>query len=147
MWENIWFACIGMVTVYIFYTDCRYYWIPDRAIALLVLLHGAAWYGGMIQPQWSTVLGVSVTFCLLWCWKPQGIGTGDIKLAMILSCSCMGREGVLMLWSAFFSALVCALIVWRCKGEKMIPFAPFLLCGWWFAKWEAAAILIQPENL
>lgn len=134
MIEPLWFLGVAGITAWICYTDLRYYWIPDGAIVVLVLLQLVAWYEHLAVYTPITVLFISVFFGMVYYAYPQGLGTGDIKLVIVLSLGCSFWEGFVMVWVAFFLALLVSVWLWWRQGVRMIPFAPFLWSGWWIAK-------------
>lgn len=128
-----WLCLAAGCTLLIIYTDIRYFWIPDIVVLLLFLSNGTACVFQLVQPNWL------FTFLCLGCLAiaafllPSGIGWGDIKLIGALS---LGSSGIVlygMLCFAFGTALIGALLYWRLYHRKVIPFAPFLLSGWWIS--------------
>lgn len=137
----LWYGLAAICTAVITYTDLTEFWIPDLPVVLLALGNGAAWYSGLANPHLLVTSAVALLFLLLYgCW-PQSIGSGDIKLALALCPGCTAYGAYTMAVIAFAAAAVFALVRWLLCGQKLIPFGPFLLLGWWSAGLLQAAPL------
>lgn len=129
----VWFVVTAGCSVFIIYTDIAFYWIPDHAVVILALCNGAALAAGQVHPDIVITLLVSGFFCILWLIRPDGIGTGDIKLILALCLGCNGWNAYFMMVIAFMTALASGVVLRLVKGQTMLPFGPCLLAGWWTA--------------
>jgi leader peptidase (prepilin peptidase)/N-methyltransferase len=113
--------------------------LPAAAVAVVAqtLLHPS--------PEWA-LAGVGAAFFLLVAALayPQGMGMGDVKLALLLG-AVLGHLVVVALMLAIFSALVPAAVLaarhGRSARKMAIPFAPFLAIGAIVALFAGAWIL------
>ena len=46
-----WLCVMALCSAVIIYTDVRYYWVPDVAVGLLLLVNGAAWSLQLVAPN------------------------------------------------------------------------------------------------
>lgn len=128
-----WLGIVIVCSSVIIYTDIRYYWIPDGLVLLLLSGNGAACLLRLVQPDWILSLACLAGLSLAAFFMPGSIGWGDVKLIGALS---LGSSGMMLystLCVAFCSALACAVIYWLICHKKIIPFAPFLISGWWIS--------------
>ncbi|WP_288945705.1 prepilin peptidase [uncultured Megasphaera sp.] len=130
---GIWLAVMALCTIVVIYTDISWYWIPDGIVCVAALANGAAVAGGLVAPCSAVSIGFALSFALLYFLYPQGIGSGDVKLAAALCLGCSGSTAYIMTTAAFLSALIGA-AAWRLYARKnCIPFGLFLWIGWWIA--------------
>lgn len=136
-WESsfgiVWVLLIAVCTVWIFYTDIRFFWIPDIPVGIIVLANGCAVANGIVSPYWAAAGFAALGMMLLHGFYPRGLGSGDAKLTAALVIGCPGMTSYVLLLTAFSAASLVGIIYWRVFGKKMLPFAPFLLGGWWIA--------------
>lgn len=140
---GLWYGLAFGATAVITYTDVKAYWIPDTPVIVLAVGNLLAWYFGLIRPSLIAVSATAFFFLLLYGLWPDGIGSGDIKLALALCVGCPAGGAWIMTLAAFLLATLAALLCWGIKGKTVIPFGPFLLFGWWLSqeicfKWLAA---------
>ncbi len=129
----MWIAGMAVCTVIIIYTDCSWFWIPDWCVAAAALGNGTAWHNGWARPDTACSLSVIILFLVLYLIFPEGLGSGDVKLALALTFGCSGYTAYVMVGAAFLSAAAVGIWVWILMGKKEIPFGPFLLAGWWIS--------------
>lgn len=130
LWYGLAFGAAAVIT----YTDIKAYWIPDTPVLVLALVNLLALCLDLVRPS---ILAVSATiffFLLLYALWPNSIGSGDIKLALVLSIGCPAGGAWLMTVTAFLSATAISLLCWSLKGKTILPFGPFLLFGWWLSQ-------------
>ena len=129
----VWLFILTCVSLIIVVTDIAFFWIPDAAVLALSIEMGAASWRGMIEPNLWACLAVMLFFLLIYGLYPEGMGSGDVKLAAALSLGCTAGGALVMVYVAFFSALAVAVLMMILNRCSVIPFGPFLLMGWWCA--------------
>ena len=143
-----WLGIVAGCSLLNVYTDIRYYWIPDRIVLVMAAGNGAACLFRLVQPDWilslACLAGLGIAAFVL----PGSIGWGDIKLIGALSLGSSGMVLYSTLCVAFGTALAGAVMYWIVYREKVIPFAPFLISGWWLSfffagEWIAWAGLLM----
>lgn len=121
-------------TAAITYTDVKAYWIPNAPVVVLAVGNILALGLGLVRPSVMAVSATIFFFLLLYALWPNSIGSGDIKLALVLSIGCPAGGAWLMTVTAFLSATAISLLCWSLKGKTILPFGPFLLFGWWLSQ-------------
>ena len=134
--RQCWLAAMTVCTLLVVVTELTCFWIPDEATLLLVLSNGVAYWQGLTVPDLGPQLLVIGFFVLLYGLFPQGMGSGDVKLAAALSLSCTAGEAFGMVSSAFFIGAAAGTILWFWRRQVVLPFGPCLLAGWWSALWK-----------
>jgi prepilin signal peptidase PulO-like enzyme (type II secretory pathway) len=122
---------MGVLTVIVSLTDLRWYWVPDTAVAALILIQLAALRAGLVRPDPYVSAGVWIFMLILYTVSHGRMGRGDLKLLLPLVIGCNGISAYGMLVFAFLTGALVAVplrVVW---SVKYVPFAPFLLAGWW----------------
>lgn len=113
--------------------DIRYRLVPNRivipAAAIVLVAHTA------IDPsvEWpAAALGASGFLLVAALVHPQGLGMGDVKLALLLG-AMLGRNVTVALMAGFLAALVPSLVLLARHGSRArrmaIPLVPFLALG------------------
>lgn len=129
----VWLLAMACCTAVIFYTDIRFFWIPDVWAGIAAAANSGAVWMELVMPDWYAA-GIGVVFMLaLYLLYPGGMGSGDVKLAAALALGCPGLSMCMMLLAAFCIASVVGLVYWCACRRNMLPFGPFLLMGWWLA--------------
>ena len=120
-YENLYVAAMMILSVIFIVCDMKWYWIPDLLLLILAVMAG------------------SVIFMIaLHAVAPQQTGSGDVKLFALLAPTCDGIGAYLMLVAAFVTGACAALPVRFIKKNTLVPFAPFILGGWWVVgQWGA----------
>lgn len=114
--------------------DCRYLLIYDRLLLCLLLLGMIPWVSGRLS--WpDACLGAALGGAWLGVLRllvPQGMGWGDIKLAMVMGWW-LGVTGICVaLYIAFMSGGAYGLYLLLCRRlsrTAQVPFGPFLALG------------------
>ncbi len=128
-----WLCVMALCSAIIIYTDVRYYWVPDVAVGLLLLVNGAAWALQLVAPNEEFTVSCLAGLGLLAWLAPQRLGTGDIKLLAVLALGCTGFTLYLVVCFSFFIGTLLALFLWLKQRQRLIPFAPCIVGGWWFS--------------
>ena len=125
--------------------DLRYRIVPNRIVlpaAAIVLVAATA-----LQPsaEWAlAAFGASGFLFVAALAYPQGLGMGDVKLALLLG-AMLGRSVAVALMIGFLAALVPSVILFLRHGSKArkmaIPLVPFLAFGAIVALFAGDAIL------
>ena len=131
---GLWYGLVFGATAAITYTDVKAYWIPDAPVVVLAVGNILALGLGLVRPSVMAVSATIFFFLLLYALWPHSIGSGDIKLALVLSIGCPAGGAWLMTVTAFLSATAISLLCWSLKGKTILPFGPFLLFGWWLSQ-------------
>jgi prepilin signal peptidase PulO-like enzyme (type II secretory pathway) len=125
--------------------DLRYRIVPNRIVlpaAAIVLVTATA-----LEPsaEWAlAAFGASGFLFVAALAYPQGLGMGDVKLALLLG-AMLGRSVTVALMIGFLAALVPSLVLFLRHGSKArkmaIPLVPFLAFGAIVALFAGDAIL------
>lgn len=123
--------------VVIFFTDLKYGIIPDKIIAVAVIvtfLYKILNTTYDILPFFLSGLGAFLFFLLLFLiTRGKGMGFGDVKFALLIGLVLGFPKIVVGLYVAFLTGAVVGiiLILWRKKQLRgaTIPFGPFLVAG------------------
>ena len=114
--------------------DCRYLLIYDRLLIYLLVLGLLPLLAGRLtwsDACWGALLGGAVLGSLRLVSR-QGMGWGDVKLAMVLGCW-LGVMGICAtLYIAFMAGGFYGLYLMLCRRFKramLVPFGPFLALG------------------
>lgn len=142
----------GLVYSTIF--DLKYMILPDWSTFMLILL---AFGLGILEPSPTLFSGLlaaggSAGFLglLHWITRGQGMGLGDVKLAIFMGMLLGWSRVVIAFYIAFMvGALVgVGLMAFKKAGRKsQIPFGPFLILGTVVAWWWGEEILKLAGNL
>lgn len=101
------------------------------AAAALTLLLGA------VPPLSALLGGLGYLAFTLVLHLAGGMGFGDVKLAGVLGATAgfLGGAAVVLavLLSFLAGGLFSAVLLWRRKRRRRIPFGPFMLAGFWLA--------------
>lgn len=144
--------------IVIFFTDLKYQIIPDKIIALAVLVI----FGYLVLTTFNSVFvyktlfehpllihtatGILAFLFFLFIYfvtRGRGMGFGDVKLSFLIGLILGPILTFLALYIAFLTGagIGIILILWKKKGLKeKIPFGPFLVIG-------AFISLLFPEHL
>jgi len=142
MLQPLFWLVVGIVLLFIFIYDYRYYIIPDWTVvaltAMALLYRIALVLAGIMRQEdffWTVFGAVAASGFFYFIWlvtKRKGIGFGDVKLAAPLGLL-MGWPVVWVgLWlSTVVGAVVGLLLILFGKAQfgKPIPFGPFLIIG------------------
>lgn len=130
---SVWFVTAVAASLVIVCTDLACFWIPDLPVLLLGAANVAALAGGLFRPDPLVSLAAALFFTLLYVFFPGGMGSGDLKLFLALLPGYICCGVCVLVLCAFWTAFPAALAqYWLCR-KKMLPFAPFLIVGWWFS--------------
>ena len=145
----IYLTAVAMLTLVITYTDLRWYWVPDVGVLCLAAVQAVALGMHLVEPDLAVSAGVSLFFILIYVFSRGGMGSGDVKLGIVLSIGCTGIGAYGMVLFAFASALVIAVPRRFVRGSGYVPFAPFLLAGWWvslifYKEWVRCVLPVSP---
>ncbi|EHM39478.1 prepilin peptidase [Anaeroglobus geminatus] len=73
---------MGVLTVIVSLTDLRWYWVPDTAVAALILIQLAALRAGLVRPDPYVSVGVWIFMLVLYTVSHGRMGRGDLKLLL-----------------------------------------------------------------
>lgn len=135
-------ALVLSVLICIFFIDLEHMLIHNRFVVIIGLLGALAiffdkyrhvqWYDHLIG---AAVFGggfLLIYYCAIWILKREGIGFGDVKLALVAGLLLGWQRMLLAMLIASVSASVILLIVRRVKGDERnheYPFGPFIAVG------------------
>jgi len=144
LWEFLSFLTIGYTGIIISYIDFKYKLIPLQVllvgsiIQIILLFIGLKFYIWILSPIiLDALLGAFLGFFILWIvrllgnrfFKKEAMGEGDLYLLGYL-----GLFGgifsitFILLYSSFL-AIIFGLLYMKYKGDKEIPYGPFLVGG------------------
>ena len=125
-------TALGIVLGYITFKDLQAMIIPNKALLVLCAISLAYLYEQSIDLSllWS-LLSTAMIFGGLFILSKNGIGAGDVKLALVLSLWLNFPYNLMAWWLAFsLGGLIgCILLISRRKLRLKIPFAPLLILG------------------
>lgn len=135
-------AVVLSVLICIFFIDLEHMLIHNRFVIIIGLLGIAAiffdkyrhvhWYDHLIG---AAVFGggfLLIYYCAIWILKREGMGFGDVKLALVAGLLLGWQRMLLAMLIASVSASIILLIVRRVKGDERdheYPFGPFIAVG------------------
>mgnify|MGYP000008979801 FL=1 len=137
-YENLYVAAMMILSVIFIVCDMKWYWIPDLLLLILAGIQGLYLSVHTVQPNLAVMAGSVIFMIALHAVAPQQTGSGDVKLFALLAPTCDGVGAYLMLLAAFVTGACAALPVRFIKKNTLVPFAPFILGGWWVVgQWGA----------
>lgn len=122
----------------IFSSDLMYMIIPDEAlvffgISIIIVQFFRVGLKGVLFSIFSGCLLFLFMFCLMKfgksLFKKEALGGGDVKLLFVLGLVLDPFLALISIFLASFIALPISLYLLYKHKEHMIPFGPFLLCG------------------
>lgn len=129
---------ISSLFVIIIVTDINYYIIPDSILLVflgLIILYNIIFYGplkALIYLGYGTLMFLFM-FVLMKLgnaiFKEESLGGGDIKLMGVLGMTLKPILSFFSLSIGAFLALPVSLYLYKTKKDKIIPFGPFIICG------------------
>ena len=129
-YENLYVAAMMILSVIFIVCDMKWYWIPDLLLLILAGIQGLYLSVHTVQPNLAVMAGSVIFMIALHAVAPQQTGSGDVKLFALLAPTCDGIGAYLMLVAAFVTGFI--------KKNTLVPFAPFILGGWWVVgQWGA----------
>lgn len=142
--QPVFWLAVGLLLLYIFLTDIRYYLIPDTAVLFLTLMvvvyRVALVVSGIMQLHdfllaIACMVGAVLFFGALWLGtKGKGIGFGDVKLMVPLGLLLGWPNALVMLFVSFILGAgvgIVLLVSGKRKFGQIVPFGPFLVMGTW----------------
>lgn len=109
--------------------------LPNRIVlpsAAAVLLAQTAFFPDRALEWALAALGASFLLLVIWCLYPEGLGLGDVKLALLLGAA-LGSTVLTALFLGVVAASVYALFLLARDGaearKQTIPLGPFLAFG------------------
>ena len=137
-YENLYVAAMMILSVILIVCDMKWYWIPDLFLLILAGIQGLYLSVHIVQPNLAVMVGSVIFKIALHAVASQQTGSGDVKLFALLAPTCDGIGAYLMLVAAFVTGACAALPVRFIKKNTLVPFAPFILGGWWVVgQWGA----------
>jgi leader peptidase (prepilin peptidase) / N-methyltransferase len=138
-------ALFCAVLVAISAIDIEHRIVPNRIVLPAAAVVLAAQTAIHPSPEWAiAAFGAALFLFVALLAYPQGMGMGDVKLALLLGAA-LGRTVPVALMLGMLSALVPAAVLFVRHGvaarKKAIPFAPFLALGGVVALFAGGAIL------
>ena len=123
----------GLIVIAVY--DIRYYIIPDKVLAPLIvlallyqLLQGGTFFPALLAAS----AGALFFFLLFWFSRGAWMGFGDVKFAFFMGLF-LGPEGlILALFCAFVSGAIIGVALMAARRKHLgdhVPFAPFLILG------------------
>ena len=107
-YENLYVAAMMILSVILIVCDMKWYWIPDLFLLILAGIQGLYLSVHTVQPNLAVMAGSVIFMIALHAVAPQQTG----------ACA--------------------ALPVRFIKKNTLVPFAPFILGGWWVVgQWGA----------
>ncbi len=138
--QPLFWLIVGLILLYIFFTDLEYYIIPNTAVLVLTvitLLYRLALTGaGIMRSEDLVLAGLSVLGAVaflggIWLLsKGRGIGFGDVKLMVPLGLLLGWPNTFVMLFVAFVTGglVGIGLLLGKKKSwGQVVPFGPFLV--------------------
>ena len=151
--NNIWFWILGLIiVVFLVFSavfDLKYMILPDFstiiligcAIVLMWILRG----GGMPLEYILSALAASGFLLILnLITKGNGMGMGDVKLALFMGLFLGGLKTIIAFYLAFVVGAILGLILIffkKATKKSQIPFGPFMILGVFVAWWWGDLIL------
>ena len=138
-------AVFCWILVIVTRTDFEHRLIPDRIVLPGALLMVVGRTVGEPSAGWIVAgLAAGLALFLLVLAYPQGMGMGDVKLALFMGCG-LGLAVVVGLFVGFLAAAVPAIVLLarhgRAARKQAIPLGPFLALGAVIAVFAGDAIL------
>ena len=130
-YENLYVAAMMILSVVLIVCDMKWYWIPDLFLLILAGIQGLYLSVHTVQSNLAVMAGSVIFMIVLHAVAPQQTGSGDVKLFALLAPTCDGSGAYIMLVTAFVTGACAALPIRLIKKKALIPFAPFILGGWW----------------
>ena len=136
--ETILLMMISSLFVIIIVTDINYYIIPDSVLivfGILILVYNLLTKGvkGSLIYLGYGLLMFMFMFILMKLgnaiFKEESLGGGDIKLMAVLGMTLKPIMSFFALSTGALLALPISLYIYKSKKDKIIPFGPFILCG------------------
>jgi leader peptidase (prepilin peptidase)/N-methyltransferase len=140
--QPIFWLLIGILLLFIFFTDWLYYIIPDEAVILLMILVGGYRIAlvalQVMQPIDLLYSGIGSLVVLAFFWsiwwlsKGRGMGFGDVKLVLPLGLLLGWPNMVVGVFMAFITGAIWGmylLVTKKAKFGQVVPFGPFLVIG------------------
>ena len=123
--------CLALVVVTA--TDLEYRLIPNRVVGPASVLVLAGMTIAKPSPEWAISAVAAAVFLLVFSLiSPQGMGMGDVKLALLMGAA-LGRGVVVALVIASLASLIPSIVILvrhGGAGRKVgFPFGPFLALG------------------
>ncbi len=118
--------------------DLKWMILPDFSSLLMsfLALFYALFFGQFFEAV-LTAIGLTLFYFLLSkikIRKSAAMGFGDVKLAAVIGLGLGWPGAVLATYAAFLIGglvVILLLAAKKIKRERMIPFGPFMLAGWW----------------
>ena len=145
-------ALLSSIFLCIFFIDLDHMLIFDRFVIMVAALGVVAiffdtstvWYDHLIGLGAASLVFLGLFYGSLWILKREGLGGGDVKLAM--------AAGLLLGWQKFLLGMVVASLVGslvllalrifrKDEKQKEYPFAPFLVLGFAVAMFVGAPLI------
>jgi leader peptidase (prepilin peptidase)/N-methyltransferase len=140
--QPIFWLLIGILLLFIFFTDWLYYIIPDEAVILLMIMVGSYRIALVALQAMQPVdllysgigsLVVQAFFWSIWWFsKGRGMGFGDVKLVLPLGLLLGWPNMVVGVFMAFITGAIWGmylLATQKAKFGQVVPFGPFLVIG------------------
>lgn len=135
-------ALVMSVLICIFFIDLEHMLIHNRFIVILGVLGIVAiffdkyrhvmWYDHLIGAAVFGGLFLLIYYGAIWILKREGMGFGDVKLALVAGLLLGWQRMLLAMLIASVSASIILLIIRRVKGDEReheYPFGPFIAAG------------------
>ena len=92
----------------------------------------------------TAAVGAALFLFILWVIKPQGMGLGDVKLALLLG-AVLGASVIPAFFIAFAAGSILGVVLMARKGvgarKSQIPFGPYLAVGAVLALWVGPTMI------
>ena len=92
----------------------------------------------------TAAVGAALFLFILWVIKPQGMGLGDVKLALLLG-AVLGASVIPAFFIAFAAGSILGVVLMARKGvgarKSQIPFGPYLAVGAMLALWVGPTMI------
>ena len=147
-WYTLFLAIISMFLMVIFVVDLREMIIPDIMVIPALVFWAVVWIISLIPGidlgmpvdflnfLYGGLLGAGFIGLIVLITKGKGMGIGDIKLAGLLGFVLGWPYALIGLFAAFIVGSLIGIILLVTKIKKLkseIPFAPFLIIGFYIA--------------
>jgi prepilin signal peptidase PulO-like enzyme (type II secretory pathway) len=143
-WQLVLFL-IGLIIIVLlvfeFVFDWKYMILPDFSTVILILMALIMITLSKENLFWQFVaaLGASGFFLFLnLATKGNGMGMGDVKLAVFMGLFLGTQKIILALYIAFIVGAawgIVLMILKKANKKSQVPFGPFMILGFWVAWW------------
>jgi len=155
--ENVWFWVLGLIIiVFLVFSavfDLKYMILPDFSTVILIFISFLVFLinGENIFLNLLVALGASGFLLFLnLITRGNGMGMGDVKLAIFMGLFLEGPKAIIAFYVAFVVGAIWGLLLMffkKATRKSQVPFGPFMILGvfvaWWWGDFFLKFVIIK----